>query len=183
MIRTDELPALPRGGPAGRARRRVQIRVLVVLAVLVVVTGAVYGLLLQRTRAYTSAVRAAGAEVVELRERAEGINAIWDEQEGVLEDEERASLFGQIEQQLAAIVDDTGALADRVRALAIPPAVADTDHAAFFEAVDDMVSASEQMLAGLRAPGRSNKDERLTGLEGYSAAADVARQAVRVILR
>jgi hypothetical protein len=144
-------------------RRRFWRRLVIVLAVLVAVTT---GLLV-----YLLVIDDGGgdadtlvAQVTELRNRAVGINQTWDEQESVVPETERSELYDQTESQLEKLLLDTRTFNDD-----LGPAISDQ---VIVDAAADMVAAAEQMLEGLRVPGRTNKDIRLDGLDLFELGAE-----------
>jgi hypothetical protein len=63
---------------------------------------------------------------------------------------------------------DTRAFAD----LVTETSVSTGDRARLVAAAADMTQGADQMLEGLRAPGRTNKEPRLTALDLFLSASD-----------
>jgi hypothetical protein len=143
-------------------RRRFWRRLVIGLAVLVAATMAlvVYLLVDDGGGSQPDTV----TQVTELRNRAVGINQTWDEQESELSDADRAELYAETEAQLETLLVDTRAFNDEIAAV--------TSDQVIIDAAADMVAAAEQMLDGLRVPGRTNKDLRLDGLDLFELAAE-----------
>ena len=79
-------------------------------------------------------------------------------------------LYDDTELELEALVTDTRDLA--VQASEAAASLSAADREALDAATADMVRGAEEMLAGLRVPGRTNKQQRLDAIDVYLSAAD-----------
>ena len=149
-------------------RRRFWRRFVVVLGVLVVATAALLVYLLSTDDQETGAFGPLATAATELRTRAVNINATWDEQEDEVSEVERSELYGETERQLETLAADTRAFAD----LVTETSESTGDRARLDAAAADMTQGADQMLEGLRAPGRTNKEPRLTALDLFLSASD-----------
>ncbi len=152
-------------------RRRFWRRAVVVLSVLVAVTAGLLAFLLAtRDDGADPQLAPVAATAAELRQRAVDVNAAWDDQEAVVSDTERVVLYDDTELELEALVTDTRDLA--VQAAEAAASLFAADREALDAATGDMVRGAEEMLAGLRVPGRTNKQQRLDAIDVYLSAAD-----------
>ena len=130
--------------------------------------------------AYVGALQAAVTEAQLLVDDATAANGAWDEEEDVLEGEDRADLFIATETALVAIADRARQLVDDVAALERPESVRRSDRQAVLAAARSLRDAADGMLDGLRQP-RGEKSLRLESLDALGEAADALESAVAVI--
>jgi len=151
-------------------RRRFWKRAVIVLGVLVAAATALLGFILATQEDGDPRLAPIANEAAELGGRAIEINSVWDDQEAVVSETERPRLYDETELQLETLAADTRNLAAQVAEL--PASVPATDREALDAATTEMVRGAEQMLEGLRVPGRTNKDQRLDALDLYQSAVD-----------
>jgi hypothetical protein len=122
---------------------------------------------------YRSSVGEVTASVAELSARAVTANDAWDTGEAPLSGEsaERRSLYRDTEEKLEGIVADTVAISSQAADILRPVSSPRDQHDRFVSAVADLTVHAEGMLAGLRLPGRANKEDRLNALAAYRDAA------------
>jgi hypothetical protein len=141
------------------------------VSISIVVVGLVAAYLFMDSR-YPSSVREITASVAELSTRAGSINNAWDTGEAplVAGSSERSILYQQAEEALVELVADTVAVSRQASGIN-PPSGAPRDlHDEFVAAVASLNQHAEAMLAGLRLPGRSNKEPRQKALAAYQEA-------------